>query len=336
MDSQRSSARLTRRAFGVGALGLAAAAQPLAGRAAEAFPTRPLWVIVPTTPGSTTDIMARAFAQQLTKAYGQPASVDNKAGATGVIGTQFVARAKPDGYTLLVGPGSTMVVNPLVSSAPYDTLKDFRIIGLLCKAETVIVANPARGFRNLRDVIQYARHNPGKLAYGSSGNGSTLHLAMELLQMQTGTEMLHIPYKGTAPAETAVMADEVALMLSNTSSVAAHIKAGKLVPIAITSTLPWRELRGVQLASETVPDYSVDTWLGVYVPAAVNDEVAASLNATLDAFLRDPETVEMMRSRGFAATPGTQEDARRFLAKEVQQWSRIVAAAKAAGRLQAP
>ncbi|MGO4326889.1 Bug family tripartite tricarboxylate transporter substrate binding protein [Cupriavidus sp. 2TAF22] len=324
-----------RRAFGKHVLGLAAMGLCAGIRPALAAldPGRPVSIIVPTAPGATTDIMARAFARHLTRARGQAAVVENKTGATGAIGAQFVARAAPDGHTLLIGPSSTMVVNPLVQSVQYSTLNDFRIVGLLAKAETLIVANPAKGFRNLQDVIRYAKQNPGKLTYGSSGTGSVLHMAMEYLQLSAGIEMMHVPYKGTVQAEVALLSNEIDVLLTNTSSVEVHIRAGKLVPLAITSSTAGSELRGVPRASGAVPGYSVDTWLGVYVPARAGDDTVATLNAALNGFLADPASAGSMKNYGLTGAPGTPAEALQYQRAELGKWSQVVAAARAAGRV---
>lgn len=306
---------------------------PVYATAEEKFPGKQIAVVVPTTPGATTDIIARVLSDSWRKYFQTNVLVENKAGATGAIGAQFVARATPDGNTVLVGPGSTMVLNPMVSETAYDPLKELKIIGVLGKAETVIVANSETGFKNLGDVINFAKKNPGKLTYGSSGTGSTLHLAMEYLQMLTGVTMLHVPFKGTSPAEAALLGNQVSFMLSNTSSVEPHIKSGRLTPLAITSTLPWKKLTNVSNASDTVPNFVVDTWLGLYVPNGVSAVVAEKLNAGLNAFLSESENVEAMRARGFGAMKGSLKDAEKFLDDDIKKWRQTVEKVKKEGKL---
>jgi len=335
MEASENCRMSGRRRFGKHVLGLAATAlaMPVRNAMAEAYPSRPLTIVVPTSPGASADIMSRAFSQYLTKAMGQAVVVENKTGATGAIGAQFVARAAADGYTMLVGPSSTMVVNPLVQAVPYSTLNDFRMVGLMAKAEAVIVGSRAKGFRHLGDVIDYARANPGKVTYGSSGTGGVLHMAMEYLQLLTKTDMLHVPYKGAALAEVALLSNEIDVLLTNTSSVEPHIRAGRLVPLAITSTLPWSGLRDVPKASDFVPGYSVDTWLGLYVPAAAGADRVALLNSALNGFLADPASIERMRRQGLAGTPGTPEAALQYQGAELKRWKPVVEAARSAGRI---
>ena len=299
----------------------------------DAFPSKQISVVVPMSPGGATDVVARIFAQKTTQALGQPTVVLNKPGATGAIGATYVARAAPDGYTLLVGPGTVMIVNPLVTKSPYDVARDFRPVGLLARAETIFVTNNKTGFKTLGDVIQYAKKNPGKLAYGSAGQGSSFHLAIEHLQSATGIELLQVPYKGAAPAETALISGEIGLMITNTVSALPHIRSGRLVPLAIASSDQSRELPNVPRASDTVPGYVIDTWVGLYAPIATSDAVIARLSAATNAFLRAPENAEAMRALGLEPAPGSPEDALRYQNQEMAMWARIVAAAKAKGRL---
>lgn len=319
----------------LGALLLASTLAPTIASAQnkEAFPSKPFSVVVPMSPGGATDVVARIFAQQLSQSLGQPAIVENRAGATGSIGALQVARAAADGHTLLVGPSSVMVVNPLVTKSQYNASRDFRPIGLLARAETVIVTNRATGFKTLDDVIQYAKTNPGKLAYGSNGQGGAFHLAGEFLQLAAGIDLLHVPYKGAAPAEAGLIGGETGLMITNTVSVLPHIRTGRLVALAVASPGRSRELPNVPPASETVPGYVVDTWVGLYAPAATTDAVIARLNAATNAFLRRPENAEAMRSRGLEPVPGSPDDAQRFQNQETAMWEKVVAAAKAKGRL---
>lgn len=327
--------RLGRREFGTRTFGLVAMALSTRsyGAPADGFPSKPISLVVPASPGGTTDIVARAFAQQVHKSLRQPGVVENKTGATGAIGAQYVARAAADGHTLLIGPSSVMAVNPLVQNVPYSTSNDFSIVGLLAKAETVIVANPAKGFRNLHDVIRYAKQHPGKLTFGSIGTGGISHVAMEYLQISAGIQMLHVPYKGLVQSETALLSNEIDILLTNTSAIEPHIRAGKVVPLAITSKLPWSGLRGVPHASEAVPGYVVETWFGVYVPSGTADARIGVLNATLNEFLRDPASIEMMRKHGLAGAPGTPAEALQFQSSEIERWKPVIATTKAAGRL---
>lgn len=336
MHSSNFQARFSRRKFVVGAGSLAAIALPAAAPdAQETFPTKPLSVVVPMAPGGSTDYLARTVAQYLSEALGKPVVVDNKAGATGAIGTSFVAKAPADGHTLLVAPSSVVVVNPLVSKVSYDIVRDLRPIGLLAKVEVVVVAAKETGFKSLVDMIDYAKKHPGKLTYGSNGQGSAFHLAGEMLGLMAGVEMLHVPYKGASLAEAALLSNEINIMVTNTISAMPYIKSGKVVPLAIASSSgKSRELPEVPLAAETLPGYTADTWLALYAPAATGDAVVERLNSAVNAYLRDPQHVAALRSRGMEPAPGTPGELQDYQARELAMWTKVATALKAAGRLE--
>ncbi len=290
--------------------------------------------VVPMAAGGSTDFAARALAQELGQAVGQAVVVENRAGATGAIGTQAVVKAAPDGNTLLVAPSSVVVFNPLVSSVPYDPVKDLTPIGLISKVETIIVASRDSGLTSLRGLIDYAKAHPRKLNYGSNGMGSAFHLAGELFLNMAGIEATHVPYKGASLAEVALLSNEINWMVTNTVSAMPHIKSGRMVPLAIVSTLgKSRELPDVPDANDTVPGYYADTWVGLYGPAGVPKDVAARLNGMLNQYLNDEKQAAELRRRGLEPTPGSQEDLQAFQRSELAKWSKVVAALKTAGRL---
>jgi len=299
----------------------------------DAYPSKPITLVVPSEAGAATDITGRGLAQHLSKSLGKQVIVDNKPGASGAIGATSVARSAPDGYTLLVGPGTVMVVNPMVSKTQYDATRDFRAIGTLVGAELVFVTSPATGFKTLGDVIHYAKKNPGKLNYASTGSGSSFHLATELLQDAAGIDMLHVPYKGGASTETALISGDIGFMLANTAYALPHIRSGRMVPLAIASPGKSSELPNVPSASETVPGYDANTWVGLYAPAGTSDEVIAKLNAATNAYLRDPKEVASMRAKGLEPLPGSPADAARFQSQEQAKWGRVVSLVRAKGRL---
>jgi tripartite-type tricarboxylate transporter receptor subunit TctC len=301
--------------------------------AQEAYPHRVIKFVSPFPAGGTTDIVGRVLAQRMSQSLGQPVIVENKAGAAGAIGAVTVAQARPDGYTALIGPSSTIAINPHVSQISYDVDRDFRPVGLIMKAETLIVAHPSKGFNSLQDVIAYARRNPGKLTFGSFGPGSSAHLVMAHLQAVAGIELLHVPYKGAAPAELALVAGEIDLLVVNTVSSLPHIEAGKMTPIALISSAASQIFPKLAKSSELFPDFIFDTWLALYVPAKTSDQIINRLNASMIEALTEPKLVQELRSKGIEPAPGSPSDLVAFQSIESERWANAAASAKAHGRL---
>ncbi|MCK1513210.1 tripartite tricarboxylate transporter substrate binding protein [Bradyrhizobium sp. 190] len=306
---------------------------PASAQNKDAYPTRLITLVVPSEAGGAVDITARSLAQHLSKTLGKSVIVENRSGASGAIGATYVARSAPDGYTLLVGPGTVMVVNPMVSKTQYDATRDFRAAGLLVSAELVFVTSPATGFKTLDDVIQYAKKNPGKLTYASNGPGSSFHLATELLLNMVGIDLLHVPYRGGASTATAMLAGDIGIMLANTAYVLPYIRSGSMVALAIASPGQSSELPDVPAASKTVPGYEANTWIGLYAPAGTSDEVIAKLNAEMNTYLRDPKGAAEMRAKGLEPLSGSPEDAVRFQSQEQEKWGRVVSLVRAKGQL---
>lgn len=305
----------------------------LPAEAEDAYPNRVIKFVSPFPAGGTTDIVGRVLAQRMSRSLGQPVIVENKAGAAGAIGAVAVAQAPADGYTVLVGPSSAIAINPHVNQVAYDVSRDFRPVGLIMKAETLIVAHPSKGFTSLADVIGYARSNPGKLTFGSFGPGSSAHLVMAHLQAAAGIDILHVPYKGAAPAELALVAGEIDLLVVNTVSSLPHIEARKMTPIALVSSAQSRIFPKLAKAADRLPDFVFDTWLALYVPAKTSDAIINRLNAAMVEALSDPKLVEDLRGKGIEPAPGSPADLVAFQAYEGDRWARAVTSAKARGRL---
>jgi tripartite-type tricarboxylate transporter receptor subunit TctC len=233
------------------------------------FPEKPITLIVPSAPGGTTDFTARLVADQLSLAMGQPVIVENKAGAAGNIGNQAVARAKPDGHTLLVAYSGYQVGNPhLFKRAGWDPIKDFEPVAMMTRAPQVIVTKTSLPFKNMQELIAFAKANPGKLNYASSGNGSIQHIAAEMLQQQTGTKMTHVPYKGASPAVQDLLGGNVDIFITTPASVVSHIKAGKMKALAVTSNTRLASLPDVPTTAEAdMPQFKLDSWFALYAPA---------------------------------------------------------------------
>lgn len=302
-------------------------------KAQHPYPERVIKFVSPFPAGGTTDIVGRLLAQRMSQSLGQPIIVENKAGAAGAIGAVTVAQAPADGYTALIGPSSAIVINPHVSQVSYDVSRDFRPVGLIMKAETLIVSHPSRGFKSLQDVIAYARKNPGKLTFGSFGPGSSAHLVMAHLQAVADIELLHVPYKGAAPAELALVAGEIDLLVVNTVSSFPHIEAGKMTPIALVSSAESRIFPKLAKSSDLFRDFVFDTWVALYVPGKTSDAIVNRLNSTMVDALKEPKLVEELRSKGIEPAPGSPADLVAFQAFESGRWANAAASARARGRL---
>lgn len=302
-------------------------------RSDEAYPSRVIKIIAPFPAGGATDIAGRLLAHRMSQSLGQSVIVENRVGAAGAIGMVAGAQAAADGYTLLIGASTAVVVNPHVTKVPYDVARDYRPISLIMKAETLIVANPSKGLKSLKDVAAYAKANPGKLTYGSAGAGSAFHLAMAYFQVNANIDMLHVPYKGGAPAEQALIAGEIDLLVVNTVSALPHIESGRMVPIALLSSAKSQVFPTLPAASDFLPGYVFDTWLGLYVPAKTSDTIVRRLNAATVEALKDPKLVQDFRSKGMEPVPGSSEELMTYAAAESARWAQAAAAAKAKGWL---
>jgi tripartite-type tricarboxylate transporter receptor subunit TctC len=292
---------------------------------AEKYPEAPVKIVVAFPAGGGIDMLARAMARKLGDGLGQQFIVDNKPGATGQIGTLAVARAKADGYTLLLGASSTHVVSPHVTAhLPYDPLKDFAPITMVARAHNVLVVHPSVPVGNVRELIAYAKAHPGTLTFGSSGTGSNLHLAGELLKMMAGIDMLHVPYKGSAQAMTDLLGGQISVMIDNMPVALPHIRAGKLKVLGIASPDRVAELPDVPTVSETVPGFSVIAWGALLAPAHTPREIVETLNAQAVKALRSPEVVEGFAKQGFVASPTTPEELGTFMRSEFDKWRRVV------------
>jgi tripartite-type tricarboxylate transporter receptor subunit TctC len=294
--------------------------------AQAAYPTKPVRLVVPFPPGGTTDILARAAAQKLTEAWGQQVIVDNRPGAGGNIGAELVAHAPPDGYTLLMGTVGTHAINAsLYSKLPYDHIKDFAPIVLIAGVPNVLEINPSLPVTNVQELIAYAKANPGKLNFASSGNGTSIHLSGELFKSLTGVSMTHVPYKGSALALTDLVGGQVQLMFDNLPSSLQFIKAGKLKALAVTSTTRAAALPDVPTMVEAgVPGYEASAWFGILAPAGTPRDVVMRTNAEIVKWLASPDAREKLASQGAIAAGGSPEDFARHIAAETAKWAKVV------------
>ena len=296
---------------------------------AQSYPSKPIRLVVPFTPGGVTDTSGRLIAEQLSKRLGQQVIVDNKPGASGNIGTQQVAAAEGDGYTLLLGFDGTLVINPHVfPKTGFDTLKDFAPIGKIGDAVLILVANPSFPAKNLKDLIALSKTQAGGLSYGTSGTGGTPHIAGELLRQRTGANLVHVPYKGGGQALTDVLGGNIPLVYTAIAGAIPHVKSGKLLPIAVSSSKRASSMPDVATFIENgVTDFEASSWVGLLAPAKTPRAIIARLNTELNAVLNDPEVKERLNGMGISAGPGTAESFGAELSRDLAKYGPVVKAA---------
>ncbi|QHI99677.1 tripartite tricarboxylate transporter substrate binding protein [Xylophilus rhododendri] len=301
------------------------AAAGAASAAAPAYPERPITLIVPWAPGGSTDILARALAEQITKSLGQPVIVDNRAGASGNIGSNFVAKAKPDGYTLLVGSMSTHAMNPaLMDSMPFKGVEDFTPIAQLANVINTMVVSNSVPAKNVKELIAYAKANPGALNYASAGAGSTNHLSAVLFEKAAGIKMVHVPYKGGAPAVLDTVADQTQVLFSAGTQTLPHIKAGKLRLLAVTEAKRSALLPDVPTVGETLPGYEMSVWYGLFGPAHMPKDLVDKLNAAANAAMADPQIKARMDNIGVEITKTTPAQFATILKNDADRYGKII------------
>jgi len=307
------------------------AVAPFANAQAPAYPTKPIRMVVPFPPGGATDILARDVAQRLTEAWGQQVIVDNRPGAGGNIGSELVAKSAPDGYTLEMGTVGTHAINAsLYAKMPYDHVRDFVPIILVAAVPNVLEVNPSLPVNSVTELIAYAKANPGKLNFASSGNGTSIHLSGELFKVMAGVEMTHVPYKGSAPALQDLIAGQVQLMFDNLPPSLPQIKGGKLRALAVTSATRAPALPDVPTVAEAgLPGFEASSWFGLLAPAGTPPAIVSKINAEVAAWLATPEAKEKLSKQGAAAAGGTPDDFAKHIAAETVKWSKVVKASGA-------
>jgi tripartite-type tricarboxylate transporter receptor subunit TctC len=298
------------------------------GQAAE-FPSRPIKLVIPYAAGGPTDIFGRLLAEYLGKDLKQAVFVENKGGAQGAIGAEMVAHAEPDGYTLFGTSGSVIVLNPLLyKKLPYDPVTDFRMLALVTEVPVVLCINPSVPAKTVAEFVAYAKQNPGKLNFGSSGTGSFTHLAGEMFKQTAGIEMTHVPYKGAAPALTDVMSGNIQLMFESVSTSLPLIQSGRLRPLGIGSARRHPALPDVPTIAESgYPDYFVSVWNAVAVPAGLPDDVARMLTDSLDRVMNDARFRAALERVGYTALrPRSAAAIKEFIDAERVRWSGVIRA----------
>ena len=298
-----------------------------AGASAQTYPSRPIRLVVPYPPGGPLDIMARAIGQKLTEAWSQPVVVDNRAGAGGNIGADLVAKSPADGYTLLMGAVATHAINPtLYGKLPYDPVKDFAPVALVAQVPNILVVNPSVPAGSVQELIELARARPGYLNFGSGSTGSTGHLAGELFKTMAGVQMVHIPYKGGAPAMADLLAGQVQLMFDNLANALPNVRAGRLRALAVTTLLRSPAMPDLPTIAESgLPGFDLTTWFGVMVPAGTPPEIVVKLNAGIVRALNAKDMRERLEKMG-AEPPAnnTPEHFAAFIRAEAAKYAKVV------------
>jgi tripartite-type tricarboxylate transporter receptor subunit TctC len=293
--------------------------------AQAAFPDRPVKLIVPFAPGGGVDIIARALADFMSKDLGQPVIVENKPGAGTIVGTAAAASSTPDGYTLLMASTPFAIIPSINANLPYDTFKAFAPVALVARSFDIVVVNPKLPIESIQDVISYAEANPGKLNYGSPGIGTSPHLAGELFKSLAHVDMIHVPYKGSAPAITDLLGGQIQLMFSTVPSAASYVRGGQLRALAVTSAQRSAAYADLPTVAEAgVTDYVVEGWYGLCAPAGTAPDVLNLLNASVTKAIRSGIFKTIETNEGLTFAPGTPEDLGRYWLGEAARWRNVI------------
>ena len=295
---------------------------------AQEYPSKPVRFVVPYVPGGSTSVISRILAQKFQEQTGQSMVIDNRPGAGSNIGSDLVAKAPSDGYTLLLGTSSLAINTSLYSKMSFDPIKDLAPISSLITAPNVLAVPVALPINSVKDLIDDARANPGKLNYGSSGNGATNHMAMEMLKTMAGVQIQHIPYKGGGDALAGILSGQIQVMFNPASTLVPHEKGGRLRLLAVTND---KRVEGLDLptVAETLPGFESSVWFGVFAPAGTPKPIVDKVNAVVNSALKDKEMIEVLRRAGMTATGGTVEQMRSTLATDTVRWAAVVKASGA-------
>ncbi len=297
---------------------------------AQTYPARPIRLLVPFGAGSGTDVVARQLAPRLTENLGQTVVVENRPGAGGIVGSEMIARASPEGYDLLFALSSHAINASLYSKLPYHSSKDFAAVTQLISGPLLLVINPSLPVNTLKELVEYVKSKPGQLSYSSAGVGSPTHLAAELMKSMTGVDLVHVPFNGAVPAITSTAGGQTVLYFAGTASAVSFVKSGRLKPLAVTGTVRSSLFPEIPTVAEAgVPGYEVDQWYGILAPAATPKDVIARLQAAFSASLQLPEVRERLRGLGVEPVGSTPAQFGAYLLSEIQKYEKIVKASGA-------
>ena len=297
--------------------------------AALAWPDKVITIVVPTAAGGGNDGMARILAQRLAVKFGQSVIVDNKAGGNGAIASEYVARSTPDGYTILFGYIATHGINPALQKLRYDPVADFEAIGMVAQSPTVMVVNADVKAQSAKDVVQILKSKPGSLSFASAGNGTAPHFAGELFKLSTGTDMLHVPYKGSGPAMMDTIGGTTQVMFPSLFAASPQVKTGKLRAIGVAGdqrVAAWKDVP--TLAEQGIKDVSIKQWYALFAPAKTPKDIIERFNKELNAVLTEPEVVKRLAEQGSDVETSTPAELKAFVQSEIARWRKVVSAAK--------
>lgn len=322
---ERRPDSMRRRGLVGAVLGCLSIVSPLSVSAADAWPSRPIRMVVPFAPGGTTDLLARIVAEGLAKSVGQSVIVENKGGAGGNLGAADVARAQPDGYTLMMGTPGPLAINPYVyANLSFRPEKDFEAVSYVADVPNVILTNPASGLKNMADLLAAARARPGQLNWGSPGVGSTGHIQLEMLKQLANVDIAHVPYKGASQATADLLAGHIQLSGDNVPTALENIRAGKLIALGVASERELSVLPGVAPVAATVPGYLLPSWFVVVAPAGTPKPIVDRMSAAIDAYLKQPATAERLRGLGAVPVGGPAERLAQHLKSEQARYRQVI------------
>lgn len=298
---------------------------------AQSYPTKPIRIVVPFPPGGSTDVLARRIGEKLATVWSQPVVVENRAGAGGTVGADYVAKSAPDGYTLLMGvTGSNAIAGALYPKLPYDVIKSFAPVSFVVSSPLVLVRSPAFQGKTVKGLVDIAKGKPGSVSYGSAGNGTSMHLTGEMFKLSTKVSMLHIPYRGSAGAMTDLMGGQIDTMFGDFLVVWPQLQAGALLPVAVTSKDRHKMLPDVPTVAESgYPGFEALSWQGLFAPAGTPPAVVEQLNREVNKALASADMQEYFESRGFTLGGGSANAFKTFIQVEADKWAKIVRASGA-------
>ncbi len=297
--------------------------------AADSYPSKPLRMVITFPAGGPSDVVVRLVTQRMTEEWGHPVIIDNRGGAGGIVGTEVVAHAPPDGYTFLVGTAGGMTINPaLHAKLSYDPFRDFAPVGMLVMNPQILIAHPSVPAKTVRELVQYAKERPGQLNFGSAGSGTATHLGLELLKLSTGMQAVHVPYKGGAPALTDLVGGQIQLLWLSIPSVLPHVKSGRLRALAVSTLKRSASALEVPTVAESgYPGFEYANWNALFVPAATPQARIAKINARVVKALNEPEIAQKLVAQGADPAPGTPAELGRYMHTDHERWKKVISSA---------